>query len=115
MTGTGRDLVLQKVRQMFPDEAPDDIMAILDLYGTEPHEAERERVHLGILKLSQGSVERLREDVGTAKQDFRDILAYAEYPNQMRTDSWKLDAAAAKVLRGQDRKQYLAWLRRETL
>ena len=41
---------------------------------------ERLRVQLAVLKLAGGSLESLRQHVAVARQDFRDVLVAAEYP-----------------------------------
>ncbi len=48
-----------------------------------------------------------------AKRDYRDVLAYAEYPEQMRigfVGVRQLPAEEVKALRQRDREQYLGWL-----
>lgn len=66
------------VRAAFPHSDAATVLSVVDLYGTEPHERERERVQLAIVALSQGSEEKLLEFVRTAKTDYRDILCWAE-------------------------------------
>jgi hypothetical protein len=66
------------VRTAFPHGDTATILGILDLYGTEPYERERERVQLAIVLLSQGTESKLVELVQTAKIDYRDILCWAE-------------------------------------
>ena len=60
---------------------------LLDDYGMEPDERERERVQLDILKLSDGNEEKVREYVAVAKRDYRDVLFWAEYPEESRLDT----------------------------
>jgi len=45
-----------------------------------------------------------------AKADWRDVLAWAEYPEEMKNDTWKMDAEEVKKIRERDRRQYLNWL-----
>jgi hypothetical protein len=106
MTAT-RELVLSIVQRDFPAEDPGTMIALLDAYGAEPHERERERVHLAILKLSQGESAKLLHWIGIAKQDYRDALAWAEYPAQMRVP---VNSDPGPEILEDDRKQYLAWL-----
>ena len=47
----------------------------------------RERVQLAILKLSDGNEDKLREFVAVAKRDYRDVLFWAEYPEEARLDT----------------------------
>lgn len=105
-----RELVMKKSKEVFPQEDRTMVMSLLDQYGGEPHEQERERVQLAILKLSDGDMEKLRERIKVAKEDFRDVLAYAEYPLQMKSVTRKVGAREAKEIREKDRKQYLDWL-----
>ncbi len=63
------------------------ILELLDSYGVDPHERERERVQLDIVKLSAGSEAKMREYVAVAKRDYRDVLFWAEYPEESRLDT----------------------------
>jgi hypothetical protein len=63
------------------------VLAPLDTYGVEAYERERDRVQLAILKLSAGNEDRLRENVASAKGDYRDVLYWAEYPEESRLDT----------------------------
>jgi len=113
MARMSRKKVLEKVRQYWPDGDPQEIMAVLDAYGTEPYERGRDRVQLAIIKLSGGKRDRLEALVQTAKRDYRDVLAYAEYPEEMRTGPIamrQLSAEEARALRRRDKAQYRKWL-----
>lgn len=55
-------------------------MQILDGYGAEPQEAERDRVQLAILRLSEGQQAKLQHYVQAAKHDYRDVLYWSEHP-----------------------------------
>jgi hypothetical protein len=66
------------VTAVFPHSDGGTILGVLDLYGMEPHERDRERVQLAIIALSQGSEEKLLHFVQAAKADYRDILWWAE-------------------------------------
>jgi hypothetical protein len=63
------------------------VLELLDCYGVEPDERERERVQFAVLKLSGGSEEKVREYVAVAKRDYRDVLFWAEYPEESRLDT----------------------------
>ncbi len=85
-------------------------------YGVAPHEREVPRVRLAILKLSQGQLERLPDLVAHAKRDYRDVLMWAEYPEEGRS-AWvltpRMTAEQKKELaaiRTRDRAQYERWL-----
>ena len=72
--------------------------------------AESERVAVACLKLSDGDLERLKECVRAASTDYRDILAWAESPRQMRLGP---SAPASDQIRArrQDAEEYARWLR----
>ena len=63
------------------------VLELLDNYGVESYERERERVQVAILKLSAGSEEKVREYLAVAKRDYRDVLFWAEYPEESRLDT----------------------------
>jgi hypothetical protein len=83
---------------------------VLAGYGTRSHEREEIRVRVAVLKLSDGSLERLQALIAHAKRDYRDVLAWAEYPEEMRNLTWRLPVAEQARIRTADRVQYLAWL-----
>jgi hypothetical protein len=91
-------------------------MTLLDEYGVESYEREKHRVQLAVLKLSEGDLDRVPEFMTWAKRDYRDVLAYAEYPNEMRTPPstmQRLPPEDAAVIRKGDRAQYEQWLQRK--
>ena len=73
------EILNKKIRQAFPDTDPKIILDELNRYGQEDYETGQERVYLAILKLSEGSLEKLKHGVAAAKEDPRDVLAWAEY------------------------------------
>jgi hypothetical protein len=113
--GATRQLLLLKIRRVFPDEAESEVTQILDEYGVENYEHERERVQFAILKLSGGDKDELLRWVKTAKMDYRDALALAEYPKQMQTGAafFNTDPDILRRIERDDREQYLAWLHDE--
>ena len=82
-----RDEVIAAVESSFPTINSARVLELLDTYGVESYERERERVQLAILKLSAGSEEKVREFVAVAKRDYRDVLFWAEYPHEARLDT----------------------------
>lgn len=104
-----RDTVFKKVRQIFPERDLQEIIACLEAYGTESYEKGKYRVYLAILKpCDEENLSGPTYYVKAAKQDFRDILAWAEYPNQMKlgpTNNPEKSAQLAKM----DKEQYHAW------
>src|SRR2546430_1447082 len=90
-----REDVVASVRASFPKESRARTLELLDTYGVAAHERERERVQLAILKLSEGKEERLRQYVGVAKRDYRDVLFWAEYPEDRK--STRLNSSHSQI------------------
>ena len=103
-------LVEALVARLFAPGVRAEAASVLAQYGTQTHEREEIRVRVAALKLSEGSPTRLRELVAHAKRDYRDVLAWAEYPEEMRSLTWRLPPAEQARIRTADRAQYLAWL-----
>jgi len=82
-----RDEVVAVVQKTFPADAHARVLELLGTYGVESYERERERVQLAILKLSEGNEEKLGEFIAVAKRDYRDVLFWAEYPEESRLDT----------------------------
>ena len=70
--------------EAFPGADHAEIMKLLNTYGTEPYERERERVQLTIIRICQGDASRLPYQVEVAKIDYRDILVFADRPIPIR-------------------------------
>lgn len=81
------DQVVAAVQKTFPESAHARVVELLDSYGVESYERERERVQLAILKLSEGNEEKLREFVAVAKRDYRDVLFWADNPDEAKLDT----------------------------
>ncbi len=107
---SSRAAVLRKVASHFPAEDTEEVLALLDTYepssGGPPH-----RVHLAILKLSDGDTEAVRQYLSLAEVDYRDVIASAEYPAQMRIGP-NATPEAKQVAEAADREQYRRWLER---
>ncbi|OQY23984.1 MAG: hypothetical protein B6I35_02475 [Anaerolineaceae bacterium 4572_32.2] len=113
MTIVSRKKILQKINQYWPSVDAKEVMDVLDRYGVKSSERGRVRVQLAILKLSAGQRERLPELVEMAQSDYRDALAYAEYPEEMQlgfVGMSNLSPEEAKFVRQRDREQYVEWL-----
>lgn len=101
--------LLAKIRQVFPDTDPADIKRQLDEY-TGP---ERLRVQLAIVKLSdEDRHDSPRHYVDTARQDYRDVLSWAEFPQRLRPDWFTLSVTERAKVTKADRQQYARWLAR---
>lgn len=72
------------------------------------------RTLLAVLKLSNGDVGSVAANLETARKDWRDVIAYAEYPAYMRaaSGSTRLSADRRSELIQADWKQYQLWLNR---
>ena len=71
------------------------------------------RVHLAILKLSNGDIRRLREHIETAKSDFRDVISPPEYPEFDAigfVGVARLSQEEREALKLRDWQQYERWL-----
>jgi hypothetical protein len=78
-----RDEVVAVVQQSFPESAHARVLELLNTYGVESCE----RVQLAVLKLSEGNEEKLRNFVTVAKRDYRDILFWADNPEDAKLDT----------------------------
>ena len=106
-----RDLVIKKLHDCFPDQgAASNALALLDEYGDE--QKEPYRVQLAMIKLSGGRLDTLRDLVATARIDYRDVLAGAEYPEQMRSFASRFNTPEEeiKAIEQRDLDQYQRWL-----
>ncbi len=101
--------VIAKIKMVFPDRPTSDVLSVLNRYGKESHEREILRVQLAILKLCDEKPDvGLDYYVNEAKQDYRDVLYWAEYPKTSETPPDDgAGTAKAGVL---DEAQYKAWL-----
>lgn len=73
-----REDVLAGIRRVFSEREVSAVVAVLDGYGGQPEEPERERVQLAILRLSEGQQAKLNHYVQAAKRDYRDVLFGSE-------------------------------------
>ncbi|MEJ2132166.1 MAG: hypothetical protein P8Y95_11235 [Gammaproteobacteria bacterium] len=108
-----KETLTRKLRAVFPDGLERKrVWTILEAYGGEEGEQEPERVRLAILKLSGAEPKRIETYTQLAKQDFRDIIAWAEYPRQSKR--WSLpEGPRRRRLVEADRAEYEAWLSEE--
>lgn len=111
----GPDDVERVIRRDFSPAEFDAVMEVLREYGPESWHREVDRVRLAILKLSGGNRAKLRENTDTAKQDYRDVLAYAEYPGYFIQVpvSGQVSTETVQTVINQDWEQYQEWLNRK--
>jgi len=105
--------LFDKIQSYWPEAHCQEIIDLLDQYGVESYEKEQTRVQLAILKLCQGDRSQLQALVKTAKTDYRDVLALAEYPEELKfgfVELKNMPAEKVKRLRQRDREQFLQWL-----
>jgi len=105
-----KDILLRKIYLLFPDKKDrDEVVDVLNKYGKENHEQEPDRVRLAILKISDNTIKSIKQNTHFAKQDFRDTLVAAEYPNQSK--KWSMpDGPKKQKLINKDKIQYEKWL-----
>lgn len=107
---TLKTLLERKLEMMFSDDfTRRRVHRILQGYGREAHEREPERVRLAILKLAGAELRSVEKYTGYAREDYRNILAWAEYPRQAR--QWVMPEAAEKQkMIEADLAEYENWL-----
>ncbi len=105
-----KEILLRKLNYLFPiQKNRNEVIVVLNEYGKEKHEQEPDRVRLAILKISDNEIESIKQNTMFAKQDFRDTLVAAEYPNQSK--KWSLsDGPKKQKLIKKDKLQYEEWL-----
>ena len=86
----------------YPDQRKEDVWSILEGYGS----GESFRVFAAALKEGKGNLERLKQMVDLAITDYRDLLAAAEYPAQMKEGLFS--SHSPKTMK-EDEKQYYDW------
>ena len=120
----------QGISQPIPQVTPDDVervvcrdftadeyaavTAMLGEYGTEKWHREPTRVQLAALKVANGSVQKLRACIDSAKRDYRDALAAAEYPAYCKIGFRvrELPEKERRRIIDEDWRQYEEWLKK---
>ena len=98
--GQDRQIVLDKIRQIFPHLDANEVLNRLEALDNP----EKYRVALAILKLSEVDGKESPDDfIESAARDYRDVLMWAEYPNEMYLDSWKEPPRLTVVPRARSR------------
>jgi hypothetical protein len=109
---TDKDVKRIAIRD-FGEDNISKVLSILDEYNKDYNEPSA-RVCLAILKLANGDLDQLIVKTNMAIEDFRDVLAQAEYPrysNEIRFDD--VDPEVAKQIINDDWKHYCSWLELE--
>ena len=94
------------VARDYPASSRAEVRDQLASYSDDEHEPLR--VRMACLKLAQGDLRALREAVGIARLDYRDVLAPAEYRRYLSAR----DEAARQRAIDEDWAELQAWLRR---
>ena len=120
----------QGISQPIPQVTPDDVervvcrdftadeyaavTAMLAEFGTVRWHGEPTRVQLAVLKVANGSVQKLRACIDSAKRDYRDALAAAEYPAYCKIGFRvrELPEKDRRRIIDQDWRQYEEWLKK---
>jgi hypothetical protein len=84
----------------------EQVTAILSDYSKESHHRDPLRVWMACLKLANGNMERLNHYVKNACVDYRDVLAWAEYPEYLNARTPDEQSRAIE----NDWKQLQEWL-----
>ena len=74
-----REVVERIIKRDFPQRSVSEVMDILDRYEAADEELSW-RTRLDALKLSEGSLEKLKQQIGEARRDFREVVMPAETP-----------------------------------
>ncbi|HUG92879.1 MAG TPA: hypothetical protein VML55_18705 [Planctomycetaceae bacterium] len=99
----------------FGDSQAALVFSILEEFGKQDWNSPSARVHLAILKLANGDLDRLLDATHTAIRDWRDVLAAAEFPRYCREVGFRdVPEAVKDAVIEDDRRQYQEWLNRES-
>jgi len=90
-------------------------LSILDEFAKQSPGEPSARVRLAILKLANGDLDRLTDATKTAIEDYRDVLAAAEYPRYCREVGFAdTPESAEQAVIDDDWRQYREWLERKS-
>ena len=106
-----KDDVQRIIRRDFGTDQVERVNAILGRYGQKDFHCEPDRVHLAILKMAQGDIEKVESCTTTACSDYRDVLVAAEY-RRYADLTWpgRSTPALEQKATEEDRVEYQAWL-----
>lgn len=99
------ELVERILEREFPNSSG-EARELLNQYGHAKWHREIDRVRMACLKLSERDLHKLESMVKAACVDYRDVLAWAEYPAYMRTDPGRTQDSRAIAA---DWNQYNQW------
>ena len=104
-------LVQRLIERLFAEVDWASAIALLADHAAAARHPEVVRVQIAALKLSEGTLEKLRQAIKDAHVDYRDVLAWAEYPAQMHSPVTGLSTDQKTLLISADHAQYDVWLR----
>ncbi len=90
------------INRDYAQKEKESVWNILERYGY----GESFRVYAAALKEGKGSLEKLERMIELANQDYRDLLAAAEYPAQMKEGLFSYHSSDTIKA---DEKQYYDW------
>lgn len=99
------------VTALFPEQ-PGLAHEALARYGRPGIDREILRVRVAALRVSEGNLAALEKAIGAALVDYRDVLAWAEYPVELISPTWNMPPGDVTRIRTADRLQYHDWLAR---
>lgn len=90
------------------------VTAMLKECGINMAQTGAARVRLAALKVANGSVQKLRSCIDSAKRDYRDALVAAEYPSYFMIGfrGQKLPEKEQRRIIDEDWRQYQEWLKK---
>ena len=104
------ELLNGKLLRLFPDKkSRESIRNMFMNYGLESYELEPGRVRLAVLKLSGTDISEIEKMIKRSKEDYRDILAWAEYPRQSQNPAMPNGSNKEKLIEA-DKIEYDQWL-----
>lgn len=107
-----KKILERKLETLFPNAQEwAKASRVLASYGQEDYEQEPTRIRLAILKLcgQKPTLDDTKTNTRYAREDFRDVLTWAEYPRQDNSRSLE-DGPENEELRRADREEYELWL-----
>jgi len=103
-----KETTLRKIEAVFPDSDPTHICDMLESSQLGC------RVQLAIIKLcNEGKgLSDLAHNMNAAKLDYRDVLSWAEYPNDCELPACASDSDR-EAAQQRDHEQYLGWIKQD--
>ena len=103
-------VLMRKLEAFYTDpQEREQALKILSKYGNQKTEPEADRVRLAILKLSGSDLTCLKETMNNAKQDYREIIGWAEFPSQTIGGALAVGSKKERLIQS-DRAQFREWL-----